>query len=176
MNKNIEEYFGKYKLLRDTLDQHSSVLEKEHAKHLQCKKGCDLCCMDYNIFPVEFHFILNKLNENNFYMKPIENSGSLECIFLQDHTCRIYDDRPLICRNHGLPLLYANDEGKWELSTCELNFTNFDFEDFTSENTFPQDNFNSKLFLLNKAFIAEFKEVEYGEFDLIPIKKLIEKN
>jgi len=77
-----------------------------------------------------------------------------------------------MCRTHGLPLLYANDDGEWELSACELNFTEFDFEDFTMENTFPQDKYNSKLFLLNREFIAEFADKKYSELDLIPMKEL----
>lgn len=77
-----------------------------------------------------------------------------------------------MCRTHGLPILYANDTGEWELSACELNFTEFDFNDFTMENTLPQDKYNSKLFLLNREFIAEFKDKKYGEFDLIPMREL----
>ena len=96
-------------------------------------------------------------------------------VFLKNHRCTIYNSRPIICRTHGLPLLFTNNEAEWELSACELNFQEFDLEKFTSKNTFPQDKFNSKLFLLNKAFINEFDEIKYGEFDLIPIKNLVKK-
>jgi hypothetical protein len=40
------------------------------------------------------------------------------------------------------------------------------------ENTLPQDKYNSKLFLLNKEFIAEFTDRKYGEMDLISLKEL----
>ncbi len=66
-----------------------------------------------------------------------------------------------------------NDAGEWELSACELNFTNFE-EKFHSENTFPQDRFNSKLFMLNKEFIALEEFSHFGEFDLITLRKLKE--
>jgi uncharacterized protein len=69
-------------------------------------------------------------------------------------------------------LIYANDDGDWELSACELNFTEFDFEDFTPENTLPQDKYNSKLFLLNREFIEDIKDKKYGELDLISMKEL----
>jgi hypothetical protein len=65
-----------------------------------------------------------------------------------------------------------NEDNGWELSACELNFTEFDMEDFTEENTFPQDKFNSKLYLLNKEFIAKNGLTNYSELDLIPIKEL----
>jgi len=170
----MEKKFVKYKELREEIDSLSKQLETQHQKHMQCKAGCDLCCMDYSIFPVEFYSILNDLKQ---YQAQPETSTATEdggCVFLKNHKCTIYAERPIICRTHGLPLLYMSDDGNWELSACELNFTEFDMENFNSENTFPQDKFNSELFMLNKEFISVFSEKEYGEFDLIPVKKLIE--
>ena len=171
--KTNSVYKEKYRKLRKEIDLLCSKLENEHKKHLSCKKGCDLCCMDYNIFPLEFYTILNELKEQNFM--PENNKDENACIFLRNHRCTIYHSRPIICRTHGLPLLYTNDEGEWELSACELNFTEFRFEEFAPGNTFPQDKFNSKLFLLNKKFISEFNEKKFGEFDLIPIKNLVKE-
>jgi len=166
----------KYRQLRNEIDKLSAKLEKEHKKHLSCKSGCDLCCMDYSIFPVEFYSILDELKNQKFQQTPPEkNKNDQACVFLKNHRCSIYEIRPIICRTHGLPLLYANNKGEWELSACELNFREFDLENFTTENTFPQDKFNSKLFLLNKTFISEFDQIKYGEFDLIPIKNLVKK-
>ncbi|QIA08317.1 YkgJ family cysteine cluster protein [Draconibacterium halophilum] len=161
-----------YKTLQNDIDELSGKLERQHKKHMKCKAGCDLCCMDYSIFPVEFYSIVKALqkrkNKPNINTKNDESS----CIFLNDHKCEIYAERPIICRTHGLPLLYMNEDNGWELSACELNFTEFDMEDFAEENTFPQDKFNSKLFLLNKEFITKSKSTNYSEFDLIPIKEI----
>ena len=170
--KHIEEYHK----LRDEIDERSKTLENEHKKHLSCKSSCDLCCMDYNIFPVEFYSILNELQNQKFkpesHSKKEEESSS--CVFLKDHKCTIYASRPVICRTHGLPLLYTNNNDEWELSTCELNFTDFDFGQFSEKNTFAQDKFNSKLFVLNRDFIASFSDKKFDEKELIPLKKLIE--
>ena len=163
----------KYRKLRDQIDLLVATLENQHKQHLACKKGCDLCCMDYSIFPVEFYSILGALNQKNEqHVFPTQNvDGS--CVFLKDHQCTIYDERPIICRTHGLPLLYMNEVNEWELSACELNFTSFDMNDFTSENTFPQDNFNSELLLINREFIRHFKNIRFNEFDLIPVRNLL---
>ena len=169
MKTNIEAYFN----LRDHVDKLSAQLENIHQSHLACRAGCDLCCMDYSIFPVEFYSIADQLSKQNLKLDlPAVNKGE-NCAFLKDHKCTIYAERPIICRTHGLPLLYVNEEEEWELSACELNFTEFDIGDFTNENTFPQDRFNSELFMLNKKFVADFKEKKYGEFDLIPIRELL---
>ena len=175
MIKNKKSYFEQYKLLRTEIDTHSNKLEKEHTKQMQCKKGCDMCCMDYSILPIEFHSILNDFEKNKTIPETSAKAKDDECIFLKNHVCTIYNERPIICRTHGLPLLFMNDNNEWELSACELNFTEFDFEKFTLDNTFPQDKYNSKLFMLNKKFITEVKDKEYGEFDLIPIKNLAAK-
>ncbi len=170
--KNIDYYFH----LREEIDERTRILEKTHINHLSCRSGCDLCCMDYNIFPVEFYSILKELQEQNFSPVPAPNKEeeSSSCVFLKNHKCTIYESRPVICRTHGLPLLYTNDNDEWELSTCELNFTDFDFDEFSGKNTFPQDTYNSKLFVLNRNFVANFTDKKFKETDLIPLKKITE--
>lgn len=173
--KPISKYKNEYLKLRDEIDTLSKKLEDKHKKHLNCKSGCDLCCMDYNIFPVEFDSILDELKGRDFSRAALpEVLNEENCIFLKDHRCLIYESRPVICRTHGLPLLFANDEGEWELSACELNFTRFDFGKFTEKNTFPQDKFNSELFLLNQQFIEANPKPGFDEFTLIPLKNLKE--
>ncbi len=177
MYQKYKDFFKEYDDIRNETDAVCRDLEKKHRPHLACKKGCDLCCMDYSIFPVEFYAILQGLKTGKFHSDDVYaecDPNEMSCIFLRNHACTIYNLRPMICRTHGLPLLYANDDGEWELSTCELNFKNFNFDEFSAENTFAQDKFNSKLFVLNKHFVAEFKEENYAEFDLIPLKKLLQ--
>ena len=170
MSKSQNVHFKKYKLLLQEIDQLSANLEDIHRKHMKCKNGCDSCCIDFSIFPIEFHYIQNNLKKENPTLK--EKSKNDVCAFLNNHSCTIYQYRPIMCRTHGLPLIYANDNGELELSACHLNFTEFNFEDFTMENTLPQDKYNSTLFLLNKEFIAEFTDRKYGEMDLISLKEL----
>ena len=176
MYQKYKEFFKFYGQLRSEIDSLSETLEKEHQKHLSCKSGCDLCCMDYNIFPVEFYSILNELQIQKFKTKqlPKKEKEISICVFLNEHKCTIYRSRPIICRTHGLPLLYNNDDDEWELSTCELNFTDFNFGQFSEKNTFAQDKYNSKLFVLNRNFVANFSDKKFDEKELIPLKKLTE--
>src|SRR5690554_4266888 len=166
-----EKHLKAYKQLRDNIDELSGKLHRQHTEYMQCRKGCDLCCMDYSILPVEYHYIKNELKKEKEFSVPERSEASSNgCIFLKNHECTIYKHRPVICRTHGLPLLFTNDDYEWELSTCELNFRQFNYADFNPGNTYPQDTYNSKLFMLNKTFIAEEGEGKYGEFDLIPLK------
>ena len=170
--ENKEKVFQKYRKLVGQIDQATQRLEEMHRSHMVCRKGCSACCMDYKIFPIEFFSILKNIRGKEIQIAP--DAGDGDCVFLVDHACAIYEWRPIICRTHGLPLLYTNDEGEWELSACELNFTEFD-EEFHTDNTFPQDKTNSRLFMLNKELVALPEFSEYGEFDLLRIRDLIER-
>jgi Fe-S-cluster containining protein len=176
MSQSESKIFDKYLKIRQEIDKFAGQLSKIHHKHITCKKGCDSCCTDYGILPVEFHFILNELKHIRVETQLAEAANESKCIFLKNHACTIYEQRPVICRTHGLPLIFANDEGEFELSACELNFTNFDFDDFSMENTFHQDKYNSKLFMLNREFLMEGNHPQFGEFDLIPLKEIALKN
>ncbi|TNF41432.1 MAG: YkgJ family cysteine cluster protein [Bacteroidetes bacterium] len=172
MTKSDNIQFVKYKILLNEIQKQTAILEEMHREYIKCRSGCSLCCIDFSVFPVEFYFILNELKKKNFKPETDLNNENEICVFLKNNSCTIYEQRPIMCRTHGLPLLYANDDGEWELSACELNFTEFDFDDFTDDNTLPQDKYNSKLYLLNREFIAEFTEKKYGETDLIPLKEI----
>jgi uncharacterized protein len=167
-----DKIFERYQKFLDKTTKLATSLERQHDQHMQCRLGCSFCCMDYSLFPVEYYSMLRNLKETEVRIN--ENAAENECVFLVNNACMIYAFRPMICRTHGLPLLYTNDEGEWELSACELNFIHFE-EEFHSDNTFPQDRFNSKLFMLNREFVALEEFSHFSEFDLIPLRNLGEE-
>ncbi len=174
MNESDKSLITSYYQLRNRVDELCESLGKEHVKYLNCKKGCDLCCMAISVFPVEFYAIRAELDlKSNLEMHVSENEE--DCRYLIDHTCAIYPSRPVICRTHGLPLLYMSLEGDdYELSCCELNFTDFDLADFDEQNTYPMDKINSQLYLINKNFVADFENGKYSETDRIPLADLLQ--
>jgi len=172
MNEKALQEINKYIELRTDISELSDKLSALHKKEMACKKGCSSCCMNFQVLPVEYFSILNQLKENPPQQLKELDVEAEDCSFLTEDVCQMYEARPIICRTHGLPLLFMNEEGDaWELSACPMNFT--DFEDFHAENTFPQDTYNSKLFLINKEFIQNYKEEQFGEFDLISLNRLL---
>lgn len=164
-----------YRALSDDIDKTTSSLWNEHHNNMACKKGCDKCCLNFDVFPIEFDYIKKQVEK--LYPQVINQSRPQEigekCFFLKDHQCTIYEARPIICRTHGYPLLYMNEAGdQWELSHCELNFTGVDEDYFHEENCYAQDTFNSRLFMLNKEYIKTYHP-EKGEFDLVPLVELV---
>lgn len=173
MNHPDKKTFAPYYQLRTEIDALSESLEKVHHQHLSCKKGCDLCCMAISVFPIEFYAIKAELNVKSLEGLPVPQS-EVDCQFLVEHSCAIYPSRPVICRTHGLPLLYMSLEGdEYELSCCELNFTRYYFENFDEENTYPMDRINSRLYQINKNFVVGFENGKYSETDRIPLADLI---
>jgi uncharacterized protein len=143
--------FNEYRQIRNEVDAVCSQLHRTHEPHTQCRKGCSACCMNFGLTPVEFHAIAKALNGKQVECNP--QAEPEDCIFLIDHICSIYDERPLICRSHGLPIVQLNDDtDELELSFCPLNFTQVDDEYFTMDNSYDQDRFNSKLARNNFAF------------------------
>jgi len=167
----------KYQEIRFNIDKHVQALKNEHHKNMACKKGCDMCCLNFNVFPIEFDTIKKQVTEEypEVLNQELPDDIGEKCIFLKDHQCTIYTARPIICRTHGYPLLYMNEAGdQWELSHCELNFTKVDEDYFHEENTYPQDTYNSQLFMLNKEYIKTVHP-DKSEFDLIQLADLLKK-
>jgi uncharacterized protein len=172
MNKKLSFPFQKkYLSLRDEADTLCLNLEKKHRKDIRCARGCCSCCMDFCIFPVEFYSILKGTEGRDIRTNNEPSQGA--CPFLIEGLCLIYESRPLICRTHGLPLLYMGED-EWQMSWCELNFTGKDIPEFGESNTFPQDRFNSKLYMINKEFVNSLEGKPYSDTDLLTLRDLSE--
>jgi Fe-S-cluster containining protein len=161
-----------YLELRTEIDSLCLKLEKVHKEHIACSAGCHQCCMDFSIFPVEFFSIIKEISESKINIKT--DIPEDDCVFLINGLCSIYASRPVICRTHGLPMLQMGED-EWQLSYCELNFTDGSLPEFTESDTFPQDSFNSRLFLINREFIRTLTDNQYSDTDLISLRELGEK-
>jgi uncharacterized protein len=170
MNESAQKIIGKYIQLRDEIDNLCNSLHKLHIEHTLCKQGCHECCMNFRLLPIEFYSILFLVN--NLKYLNLNNTDNESCPFLINHSCTIYQNRPIICRSHGLPILDMDLEGEnWELSFCPLNFKRNDDEYFTHSNSYHQDTFNSKLYMLNLEFVKALDGIEYERDEMIEIKR-----
>ncbi len=174
MNNDFKEYIS----FIEAVDRKVEALTGEHKKYMKCGAGCDLCCVAFSVFPVEFYFIKNKM-ESEGVLIPKDGGNTAKdvsgCALLRNHLCSIYSCRPYICRTHGLPLVNMNEDGdEWELSFCELNFTDADDNYFDMDNVLEQDELNSTLYMINKRFLQKHPELNLDEKTLIPLSNLID--
>ncbi|MEI6306062.1 MAG: YkgJ family cysteine cluster protein [Deltaproteobacteria bacterium] len=101
-------------------------IEKALQEHLKCTQGCSSCCKAITLFPVEAAAITVALAS-----LPTEQAAAIRhkvedhcddesCPLLHDNSCLLYDARPIICRTHGLPILYL-ENGEQHMDCCPLN-------------------------------------------------------
>ena len=160
-----------FQSFRNRVDERSGSLSHLHAKHLSCKPGCHDCCTDFGVFPVEYHAILSELRIANVTLPPPDPNAS--CAFLQNGLCAIYEHRPIICRTHGLPVAFADDEeGTMNVDFCPKNFTEASPEalQFDGGNTLNLDQLNFELYEINTQYVESREALPQR----IPLRQLHE--
>jgi len=101
MNKDLQEFYR-------SVDSRARSLEQVHAGRLNCGKGCSSCCVDgITVFRVEAENIEEKHGD---LLADREPHAAGACAFLDGSGgCRIYEDRPYVCRTQGLPLRWLEE-------------------------------------------------------------------
>lgn len=91
------------------VDAAVTALEEQHRERLACKRGCADCCVDeLTVFEVEAENIRRR-HETLLQGGLAHPPGA--CAFLdEDGACRIYADRPYVCRTQGLPLRWTDED------------------------------------------------------------------
>lgn len=110
--------------LYEKIDAEADRLFALHAERLQCRRGCSMCCVDeVTVVEVEAHNI--RTHHAGLLATGIAHAAGM-CAFLDaEGACRIYAQRPYVCRSQGLPLRWIDqdDDGQFvELrDICPLN-------------------------------------------------------
>lgn len=107
-----EEALASLYALHEEIDRESGRLAQRHAERLRCARGCSACCLDdLTVFPVEAERIRR---EHAALLENARPAPEGRCAFLDPSgACRIYADRPAVCRTQGLPLrLLLEDEAE----------------------------------------------------------------
>ena len=173
MIKAIEIYYR----LREEVDSKATVLEKLHGKWMACKKGCCSCCLDLSVWPVEFYAILNEMKAAN-RPRPVLSEDK-ECGFLDEEGgCQIYPFRPVICRTHGLPLAYWQEDNHppgYGIIFCDQNFDAAGEICFDANNTLNMDQINEKLARVNIVFLEEHPELNLEPTDRIELRQILDE-
>ncbi len=115
--------------LRTRVDAHFDAVHQRSPAQVQCKPGCDRCChVDLSVFEVEAARVRTALAA----LRPAERArvraqadSVAHCALLLEGRCVVYDQRPVICRSHGAPVLVEHPDGA-RIENCELNFRDAD--------------------------------------------------
>ncbi len=113
----VIEILARYRELCDFCAALNRRVEARFGSAWQCRAGCSGCCRLETVCGLEAAILLaGGAGE----VAPPITAGDEICCLLQDDLCRFYDQRPLICRTHGLPLAsFELTDG--EADCCPLN-------------------------------------------------------
>jgi Fe-S-cluster containining protein len=120
--------------LRTRVDEHFTQAVARTPEQFACRPGCETCCHQrFSVFEVEARPIREALAQlartdpeaRQRVRERGQNSALGACALLLDGRCSVYEQRPLICRSHGLPIgVRESDEpgSPLRLDCCPLNF------------------------------------------------------
>jgi uncharacterized protein len=120
--------------LRTRVDQHFAQAVARTPTQFACRPGCETCCHQrFSVFEVEAAHIrdaLALLDRSDPDLRQRVRERGLDpqlraCALLVDGRCTVYEQRPLICRSHGLPIgVRESDEpgSALRIDHCPLNF------------------------------------------------------
>lgn len=123
------------KVLRARVDAHFEAATARSPESFACRAGCESCCHQrLSVFEVEaapIRAALARLERDDPELRArVRTQGrdteDPRCALLVEGRCSVYEQRPLICRSHGLPVAQADPadpEGPLRVDHCPLNFT-----------------------------------------------------
>ncbi|HEY9840878.1 MAG TPA: YkgJ family cysteine cluster protein [Candidatus Obscuribacterales bacterium] len=157
--------FQPYLDLLGDLGRLGASMDRLHAQHLSCRQGCSGCCHQHlGVFRVEATAVSRALAElpadtrQHIHQQAREvlDGTRSACPLLLDESCSIYASRPVICRTHGYPLHYQEEEGEIILDVCPLNFTQpGSLEALELNQTLPLDRLNLRLAAINYVYCRD---------------------
>ncbi|MDA8099441.1 MAG: YkgJ family cysteine cluster protein [Nitrospiraceae bacterium] len=110
--------------LHRKVDEAAAYLRDLHKERLQCRPGCASCCIDdITVFAIEAE---NIASHNTRLLETGIPHARGACAFLDElNRCRIYEQRPYVCRTQGLPLRWMSENDHGEIvemrDICPLN-------------------------------------------------------
>lgn len=146
-----------YLQLRDKVDALCHQIESAHADAISCQAGCDSCCQALTLFPVEAYALAKAVAaqpesmRERLYSRGHAATDNGPCPLLEQGRCLLYNDRPIICRTHGLPILMREPEGN-RVDFCPLNFTGYD--SLSGSSLIDLERLNQLLAAINHDFVT----------------------
>lgn len=151
-----EALFADYRALLAQLDAFSARIQARYDQ-MQCRRGCADCCQHLSLSSVEGAFIRQALyalpqREQEQVYRHAVHSGEDVCPLLREDVCLLYAARPVICRTHGLPLLYQTEDGP-QVSCCPHNLAAFSAESLPGTDVLNMEVVNTTLAAIDAVFV-----------------------
>ncbi|NVN91768.1 MAG: YkgJ family cysteine cluster protein [Desulfuromonadales bacterium] len=154
----MEQILDNYRNLIARVNELCTDIEQALQGQITCSEGCSACCASITIFPVEAAALREQLTK-----LPVEEAEAIRryvaqhatgvcCPLLSNQRCLLYEARPIICRTHGLPILFTEDNQQ-RLDCCPLNLTSS--ESLSGSHIVDLDRLNVVLVAVNALFLKQ---------------------
>jgi Fe-S-cluster containining protein len=95
--------------LHEVVDELAGKVADQNAERLQCRAGCSDCCTDgLTVFSIEAD-VIRKHHAALLEQGEAHPPGACAFLDTEGH-CRIYAQRPYVCRTQGLPLRWLEED------------------------------------------------------------------
>lgn len=141
-------------------------IEAALGDQISCHERCSSCCTAITLFPVEaaaLRYALEGLpmhEAESIRRHVAENATGERCPLLSHHRCLLYNARPVICRTHGLPVTYV-ENNLHKSDICPLNMT--EAESVSGMNVIDLDKLNALLVSVNALYLSQTDATDYPE-------------
>lgn len=154
----MENALDNYRTLVGRVDELCAGIYASLQEQITCSEGCSSCCAAITLFPVEAAALREALAA-----LPTREAGAIRthvsaqavgerCPLLSNRRCLLYQARPIICRTHGLPILFTEDDAQ-RLDCCPRNLTSR--ESLSGSTIIDLDRLNSVLVAINALFLRQ---------------------
>ncbi len=133
--------------LHAEVDRQARRLHVLHSARLQCRRGCSSCCVDeLTVFEVE----AEPIRRHHAELLATELPHAVgACAFLDEEgACRIYAQRPYVCRTQGLPLRWLDEQDGHPVELrdiCPFNEAGEPIEELPAEDCWTLGPFEERL-------------------------------
>lgn len=162
----MPHFLDNYKQLIARVDALCSTISSALDGQITCSAGCSSCCTSITVFPVEAAAMRETLanlpeqEAEDIRRHVSAHADGERCPLLFNHRCLLYEARPIICRTHGLPIIYTND-GRRSSDCCPLNLTNT--ESLPGSQVIDLDKLNTVLVAVNSIYLSQSDTTESPE-------------
>ena len=149
----MKEILNSYSNLLVYCDKFWDSVSGKYPQLVKCHAGCSICCELQSVSAIEAYFII----QDSKYKILADAKG--QCPFVMNNLCNIYNNRPLICRTHGLIFKSSEFIDSFSIS-CPYNFNDPEIE-IDESYIMDIDKVTMKLAHLNLAFCKLIGKTEW---------------
>lgn len=161
----IETAFLHYQKLLSDIEIITKDLKERFSQQITCHLGCIGCCqqqLTLSLIEVDFISLAIKNLPTNQQQKILLAAQAIKnktnqtnaCPLLDNISCSVYESRPVICRTHGFPITFKDEESEeLFLDVCPLNFSeDGESVELNLTDTIDIDRLNLRLAAINYTY------------------------